>query len=202
MAGEGRTSSNLYSFTAEYVRKLTEGDPEVESHFVQYFSALLTVKLRFHLRSTQDVQEFRQEVFLRVLNYLRRGGGLQKPERLGAFVNTVCTHVLMEHFRRSRRTVQFNDTIPEPRDMRIDLERALVSEENQRRVRSLVEGLPPKDQRILKAIFFEEREKESICDEFGVSRGYLRVLLHRAAQRFRKLVEIRESAPVEFEMVK
>jgi RNA polymerase sigma-70 factor (ECF subfamily) len=186
----------LFTFTSEYVQKLTDGDPKVESHFVEYFSALLTAKLRFHLRSGQEVQEFQQEVFLRVLRSLRQGSGLQKPDRLGAFVNTVCTNVLLEHFRHKSRMVQFDQHLPEPKDPRTDLESTLVAEENDNRVRSVVAELSVKDQRILKALFFEEREKDSICREFGVTRSHLRVLLHRAGQRFRRLTALRETASV------
>jgi hypothetical protein len=38
----------------------------------------------------------------------------------------------------------------------------------------------------------DERERDSVCREFGVSRGYLRVLLHRAKQRFRQLTRARQ----------
>jgi RNA polymerase sigma-70 factor (ECF subfamily) len=42
-----------------------------------------------------------------------------------------------------------------------------------------------RDRDLLRAIFLEEKEKEEICREFGVDREYLRVLLHRAKERFR-----------------
>jgi len=103
----------------------------------------------------------------------------------------------MEHFRHKSRMVQFDQNVPEPPDMRADLETTLVAEENGSRVRSVVAELSPKDQRILKALFFEEQEKDTICREFGVTRGHLRVLLHRAAQRFRRLTALREAASVE-----
>ena len=38
---------------------------------------------------------------------------------------------------------------------------------------------------LLAAIFLEEKEKDEVCQEFGVNREYLRVLLHRAKTRFR-----------------
>jgi hypothetical protein len=44
--------------------------------------------------------------------------------------------------------------------------------------------LPAKDQKILRAVFFEQRDKNEVCMELGVSREYLRVLLHRAKQQF------------------
>ena len=76
--------------------------------------------------------------------------------------------------------------------MRTDPERELVTAENQNRVRSLVAELAPMDRRILKALYLEEREKDSVCREFGVTRGYLRVLLHRAKERFRQLTNARQ----------
>jgi RNA polymerase sigma-70 factor (ECF subfamily) len=177
----------LHPFTSEYVRKLTAGDADVE-----YFSSLLLVKLRFHLRSGQEVQELRQEVFVRVLRALRQGEGLQKPEGLGAYVNSVCNNVLLEYFRYKSRVIQFDEHIPEPMDSRTDPEREMVTAENQSRVKSLVAELAPKDRRILKALYLDERERDSVCREFGVSRGYLRVLLHRAKQRFRQLTRARQ----------
>ena len=55
------------------LRQLTEGDPETERHFVDYFSVLLRAKLRSRLRCIQDVEDLKQEVFLRVLQFLRNG---------------------------------------------------------------------------------------------------------------------------------
>ena len=90
-------------FDQDYVNRLTEGDPETEAHFTSYFGALLLIKLRGRLRSPQLVEDARQETFLRVLNVLRKKGGVQHPERLGAFVNSVCENVLSEMFRAGSR---------------------------------------------------------------------------------------------------
>jgi RNA polymerase sigma-70 factor (ECF subfamily) len=73
----------------------------------------------------------------------------------------------------------------------------MVTAENQSRVKSLVAELAPKDRRILKALYLDERERDSVCREFGVSRGYLRVLLHRAKQRFRQLTGTRQVIPAD-----
>jgi RNA polymerase sigma-70 factor (ECF subfamily) len=89
---------------------------------------------------------------------------------------------------------QWDDQFPEPRDTTVDLERRLVSEQSKQRVRALIEELSAKDRRILKAVFLEEQDKETVCHEFGVDRDYLRVLLHRAKSRFRRLMMNRTRA--------
>ena len=189
----GKRELEFFAFDCVYVQKLALGDSEVERHFVEYFSVLLFAKLRFHLRSAQEVQDLRQEVFLRVLRCVRQGEGIRQPERLGAYVNSVCNNVLMEHFRHKNRVIQFDEDAPEPRDARTDLERELVTEESEDRVRSLVAELAPKDRNILKAVFLDERDKDSVCREFGVTRSYLRVVVHRAKERFRRLTSERHA---------
>lgn len=185
---ERKPAVEFFSFDREYVRRLSEGDAEIERHFVDYFAALLLVKLRCRLRSAQDVEDLRQEVFLRVLRSLRSGKGLHDPERLGAFVNAVCNNVLLEHFRGKGREAQFDSQTPEPRQSNASVEQELVSEESQRKVRALIDELSAKDRQILRAVFLEERDKDAVCVEFGVRRDYLRVLLHRAKNRFRDLL--------------
>jgi RNA polymerase sigma-70 factor, ECF subfamily len=186
---ERRSRLEFFSFDGEYVRRLSEGDPEVERHFIDYFSGLLLVKLRYRLQSDQEVDDLRQEVFLRVLTTLRAGSGLQQPERLGAFVYAVCNNVVLEHLRTKRRADQFSDDMPEPHQPNADLEGDMVSEQSLRQVRALISELPVKDRSILRAVFLEERDKDDVCREFGVGRDYLRVLLHRAKNRLGKLVK-------------
>jgi RNA polymerase sigma-70 factor (ECF subfamily) len=53
-------------------------------------------------------------------------------------------------------------------------------------VRQVLEKLPERDRTILRAVFLEEREKDEVCREIGVTRDYIRVLLHRAKQSFRE----------------
>jgi len=62
------------------------------------FTELLQLKLRSRLQSPQAIEDVRQETFARVFSVLRKDGGLRQPERLGAFVNQICNHVLFEHY--------------------------------------------------------------------------------------------------------
>ena len=169
------------SFDAEYVRRLTHSDPETELDFVAYFGELLAIKLRSRLRAPELIQDVTQETFLRVLKTLRQSG-IDNPEALGAFVNSVCTNVLFEVYRaQARVTGPIEDRVsPE-----IPADTALAGEEERTQVRSVLSELPEKDRKILRWLFFEERDKGEVCRVLQVDREYLRVLVHRAKQRFR-----------------
>jgi RNA polymerase sigma-70 factor (ECF subfamily) len=176
-------------FDQDYVNRLTEGDPETESHFTQYFGGLLLMKLRGRLRSPQLVEDARQETFLRVLNVLRNKGGVQHPERLGAFVNSVCENVLSETFRAGSRFQQVPENAVEPADESANAESYCLSEERKTIIRKVMISLSKPDQQILRKVFLEEQDKDEICQEMGIDRDYLRVRVHRALARFRNSLQ-------------
>jgi RNA polymerase sigma-70 factor, ECF subfamily len=174
-----------WAFDSVYVERLSGGDPQIESHFIAYFSRLLCAKLRTRIRSPQSIDDLQQETFLRVFRTLRKQG-LTNPERLGAFVNGVCNNVVWEHYRASTRVAQISGEPPDGRSRELDPEQQIQTQERSRTIYEALRTLPPKDREILKMIFLEERHKDEVCRIFGVDRRYLRVLLHRAKNRFRE----------------
>jgi RNA polymerase sigma-70 factor (ECF subfamily) len=175
-----------HQFDREYVEKLTAGDPETEAHFTRYFGDLLTIKLRSRLRSPALVEDVKQETFLRVLSSLRQKRGIESPGGFGAFVNSVCNHVLFETYRsQSRLATLDDDAAPEVVDHRPSSEVEIVDAEEREHVRSVLAALPEKERELLNWLFFDECDKDEICRRLNVDRNYLRVLLHRAKQRFR-----------------
>ncbi|MCU1237241.1 MAG: polymerase, sigma-24 subunit, subfamily [Candidatus Solibacter sp.] len=169
------------SFDADYVERLINSDSATEHAFAAYFGELLSIKLRSRLRSPELIQDVTQETFLRVLKSLRQSG-IDNPEALGAFVNSVCNNVLFEAYRaQSRSTEPLDDHASE--DAAADT--TMVEEEERTQVRSVLSELPEKDRKILRWLFFDEKDKGEVCRVLQVDREYLRVLVHRAKQRFR-----------------
>jgi RNA polymerase sigma-70 factor (ECF subfamily) len=175
----------FYSFDAIYVSNLCAGDPPTQEHFVVYFSELLQLKLRSRLQSPHAIEDVRQETFARVFSVLRKDG-LRQPERLGAFVNTVCSHVLSEHYRSTSGGESLDvEGRPELPDKSASALEIVVSRQVKDKVREILLELAPRDRSLLKAVFLDERNRDEVCLEFGVERDYLRVLLHRAKQEFK-----------------
>jgi RNA polymerase sigma-70 factor (ECF subfamily) len=177
-----------HHFDAEYVRALVAGDAEVERHFTQYFGELLVLKLRRRLRSPAQVDDARQETFVRVLSALKQKGGLAAAESLGAFVNGVCNNVLFEMYRANRRTTGLDEEY-DGTSSRPLADAEIIAAEERAGVQAALEALPEREQLLLKWLFYDERDKDEICRELKIERGYLRVLLHRAKGRFREQFE-------------
>jgi RNA polymerase sigma-70 factor, ECF subfamily len=177
----------FFAFDAPYLEKLRSGDAQTEEHFVSYFSELISLKLRSRLNSREALEDVRQETFVRVLKLLRSENGLRQADRLGAFVNSVCNHVLFEYYRaRNRGESTFEDeaeTVFVTRDP--DALSQLEAKDTQRIVRQILNELSERDRSLLRSVLLEDRDKDEVCRELGISREYMRVLIHRAKQSFK-----------------
>jgi RNA polymerase sigma-70 factor (ECF subfamily) len=193
MRHPGRTKPELYlspkpvefyTFDNGYMERLRGGDPATEVHFTHYFEQLMEIKLRGHKLPADTASDVQQETFTRVLDSLRTGA-IREPERLGSYVNSVCNNVLLEQLRDLK--VQHEDVegvdVPDPD---ADLEARMIADENSEIVRTILKQLPERDGDLLRSILLGE-DKDEICRKKGVSRAYLRVLIHRAVEAFKSL---------------
>ena len=175
----------FHSFDAGYVDDLCAGDRRTQEHFAGYFTQLIQLKLGSRLHSPQAIEDVRQETFVRVFSVLRKDG-LRQPERLGAFVNSICNHVLLEYLRTSSRGESLDEEVrPELPAVGADALDMVAARQIKDKVREILLDLAPRDRSLLQAVFIEERDRDEVCREFGVDRDYLRVLLHRAKQEFK-----------------
>jgi len=176
------------TFDEAYLDRLRAGDFRTQEHFVAYFSELIHLKMRSRVRTPQAIEDVRQETFARVFAALRGPVGIRQPDRLGAFVNSICNNVLLEYYRNSNRTSSLEDDDSlDFADTRGDIIGTIHSKQMQSQVRKILDEMAVRDRGIIQQVFLEERDKDEVCRNFGVDRDYLRVLLHRAKSAFKSL---------------
>lgn len=172
-------------FDATYLQALADRNENIEQHLVAHFSRPLRAKLRTQLRSPELAQDACQETFLRIFNYFRSGKTLDNPANLPGFVHKVCHNIGLEFLRSFTRHPQLAEDAPEPMDASPGPEGQLVTEERKRIVQRILGDLPERDRELLRRVFLEEEDKDAVCAELEVDRGYLRVLLYRARLRMK-----------------
>jgi RNA polymerase sigma-70 factor (ECF subfamily) len=171
-----------HPFDALYLERLRTGDAETERHFYAYFNDLIRLKVRARgLAAALD--DIRQETMLRVLRTVRSADGLRDPGALGAFVNSVCGNVILET-GRARKTSGAEPHAHESPDPGLDAEAQFLRDERTIAVRGVIDSLEPHDREVLAALFLEEQDRDRVCQRMGVTRDYLRVLVHRAKLAF------------------
>jgi RNA polymerase sigma-70 factor, ECF subfamily len=177
---------DFFAFDKSYLDKLRAGDLATQHHFASYFGRFLRIRYRARRLPADVIDDLVQDTLLRVMIKVH-DGGVRQPECFGAFVNSVSNHVLLEHFRNSSKNPHAEDEPIEVPDKVLDLDGLLVTQETVEHVQQVLGQLPERDRRILRRLFFDEEDKDTICVEFGVKRDYLRVLVLRAKDKFRVL---------------
>ena len=176
----------FHSFDEEYVRRLRDGDSQVERHFANYFGELIQMKLRRRVPSHQLLEDIQQETLLRVLKTVRDPKGIQDARKLGAFVLAVCHNVSAELNRSEGRYDPADYNFDDHPAAVQDPDAPLINEQRQREVKKALAKLDARDRKLLEAKFLEELSSEEVCRRFDVQPDYLRVLLFRAKARFRQ----------------
>lgn len=178
----------FHSFDETYLSRLRESDFLTQEHFRKYFTALMKVKLQFRLKSADAIEDVQQETFVRFYVALREGK-IRQPKSLGSYVNSICNNVLKETWRTEPTISLDDDNAPELPSAPFDLSKILDDRQAAQKVQKVIEQLPERDRRVLHDIFFEERDKDEVCRELGITRDNLRLLLHRAKQKFKRLYD-------------
>lgn len=166
-----------YPFDEKYLARLKARDRETEGHFIEYFNTILKNKLRGDGYSETDVHRIRQETLYRLLKAIY-ANKVDHPKSLRSFAYGVCARVCWEHEAPQE----------DPREIAVEgaTEVEVADFETRSAVRRILERLPEKERKILVALFIDERNKDEICQEFGIGRAYLRVLIHRALLNIKK----------------
>jgi len=171
-------------FDTGYMARLKNREAETEAHFVAFFRTPIWLKARRRLHAPDLVADACQETLMRVLKFLRSGKLLDYPERLPGFVNSVCHNVTLEMMRSQSRYGQIADD-QEVAGAWEDPDVHLITEERKQLVREILAQLSERDRDLLGQAFLAEMDKAELCNRFGVTEAYLRVLLHRARIHFR-----------------
>jgi RNA polymerase sigma-70 factor, ECF subfamily len=175
---------------ADYVRRLADRDAETEKHFAGHFGRLLRVLIRNRRRSWGDdlIEDVVQETFARVLTAVRNGT-LRDADRFAAFMISVCENVLREATRGAARLLPSEpDRLDRPAPN--DPEAQVAARRSLEVARVVLSSLPERDREILEMVLVQGADKDEVCRRFAVTRDHLRVLLHRARERFSKLLAL------------
>ncbi len=185
-----RKKVEFYTFDAEYLRLLRDRDPATQAHFVSYFSPRLQMKLRFRGFASPTLEDISQETFFRVLTAVE-GGTVLYPEKFGAYVNAVCDKVVLEKYREFARNQHLDVDAMDIPDNAASLETVVLRREKKQIVAEVLAELSPKKRNLLRALLYEQLDREQMCERFGVNSDYLRVLLFRAKEDFAALLRAR-----------
>jgi|SRR4051812_28122294 len=172
-------------------RRIHAGDADAERELVERYSQGLLYHLRQMTRDPFRADDLHQETFRVVLLRLR-SGALEQPEKLGGFILRTGRNLALGDYRRHARRGDFAPAElpaepPDPAPGQLD---RVLRRETAEAVQQLIAELgSERDREVLLRFHVAEEEKETICADLGLTTLQFNVVLFRARQRFKELVE-------------
>jgi len=130
-----------------------------------------------------DVDDIVQEALMRFM-VAAQADKIQNQAAVGAFLNGICRNVVSEYRRRNMRDEPMPEVVPEPPGKSIP-EAELF--ELRQAIALGMEQLSERDRRVLRAFYLEEKSKDEILKQTGMTDENFRVVLCRAKERFRAI---------------
>lgn len=138
--------------------------------------------------SREEAQEITSKTFLKIWEYIKRGGEIRNPP---AFLYRVTDHLVID-FYRARASSPVISTCEVPEDDHPDitvLEAEAADRYDLELVKKCVAKLKPQEATLLLMRFVEELSIEEIAGAMGKSRGAISVAIHRALKELHFVIE-------------
>jgi RNA polymerase sigma-70 factor (ECF subfamily) len=158
-----------------------------ESELYRRFARRVRLYGLKHLRDDAAADDLAQEVLLVTIERLR-AGEVRNPDEIGSFILGTSRMLADSRERKTRRrenlTAQFHapELYAEPVVASVDIAA----------VERCLHVLSERDRRVLVLTFYAEKNSGEIAEELGVTGTVVRVARHRALERLRECVHLRE----------
>lgn len=143
-----------------------------------------------HLREPQAAADLVHQVFLLLLERLRRGE-VREPDRLGSFALGICRMVVLDLRRAAQRQERLLQTFAA--DLSI-ADVGVAPRFDHGRILHCLELLSERERAVLVRTFYDDCPARQVASELGLSEGNVRVIRHRGLERLRLCVTRGETA--------
>ena len=173
---------------ARLVQQAAQGDPQAfadlfEEHFQAVYNYAVT------LAYDQDwAEDLTQDAFIRAHANLKRLG---PPYNFRAWVFRIVHNRFIDENRQQRKMIDSTDQIENIRDPNNDPERAASQGDIAARVRKTLEKLAPQYREVLLLREFHKYAYIEIAEIMETTLDYVKILLHRARNKFQEAYGIR-----------
>lgn len=176
------------------MRRAATGDGQAFAALVQETTGSVRTVVRQYVRSTEDVNDLVQEVYLRALQRLHT---LEDPARFRFWLYAIARNAGLDHVRQARRrpVSAVEDELVEPRDVDPGPEQLAEVRELSERVRSSAARLNPRDSTLLAMVTQLGFTPTDVAGALGMSHTAAKVAVHRARQRLRNAMLYEDSLP-------
>lgn len=176
------------SHSSKLVQRILTGDSQAESEMVLRYQDGLNFVLRQWSQDIEQIRDVSQDTWRIVLEKIR-GDELKDHQKLAGFIVMIGKYqLIMSHRKNNARTFVSESDIVLQSPTSLQPQLILEKYKTTNLVKKLIDKLAKhRDRDILYRFYIEQDNKDSICEEYGLSELHFNRVIHRARQRFKKV---------------
>ena len=176
--------------SAPLADRIHAGDRRAEAELVSRYRRGLVLMLTRRCGDAFLAEDVAHDALFRVIERLR-DRPLDAPDGLDAYVHATAKHMATGTLRKDarRRTDPDLDAVLEAHANDEAQWSRVFREEMWSRIESVIGELSGRDQRILRGLLFEMKDKETMLRELGIAAAAYDVAVHRAKARLLQRLE-------------
>ncbi|HEU4734864.1 MAG TPA: sigma-70 family RNA polymerase sigma factor [Kofleriaceae bacterium] len=167
--------------------RATAGDRAAEAELCRRFAPAARTFARRRLRGADAVEEFAQDVLLRLVQALREGA-VDDPPRVGGFVLGICRNLSRERARtQERRTAlweQFGGVVEV-----MDDGAPARSPQEVAHLEDCLSQMTERTRMVLRRVVVEGASAAEVATQLSLTEGNVRVMRHRGLEALRKCMQ-------------
>jgi RNA polymerase sigma-70 factor (ECF subfamily) len=163
----------------QWISQAQKGSSEAFSNLVEAYQRPVYNLCYRMLGDPDEAEDAAQEAFLRAFNGIKRYD-IQRP--FSTWLLSIAAHYCIDQIRRRRMTLVSIDAMPQMDlpDHHLGPEATVALNEEQRRVRALLETLGPQDRAAVILLYWYDLSYEEIAEALSLTVSAVKSRLHRA----------------------
>jgi RNA polymerase sigma-70 factor, ECF subfamily len=154
---------------------------QIDGQLVRELSPMLVAMAQRSVHRREDAEDLVQEMWVSALTSSANFEGRSSAR---TWLHAILRRRIADRFRRVRPSTEFEDEL-HARDE--DTAERIESRELAALALRMVPELSELERQVLALCAFEDLDRDQACEQLGITRGHLRVVLHRARKRLLEL---------------
>lgn len=182
---------------ATLVRQAATEEAAFEALYNHYFPQIYGYVLK-RIGRVEATEDIVSEVFLKVFAKLQAYRETEGSFR--SWIYTVATNTLIDHCRKSSVKLELTvEEMPETIDDEQDQTKHMKRLEDKVVIRTVLDQLPQKYQKVLHLKFFAELSNIEIAETMDISANHVGVLMYRALKKFEEVYSKDQNSKVKYQ---
>lgn len=183
---QGDRNNEVVSEAGLLIDKAVDGDADAFGRLYDMHVDRVYRHIYYRVGNVVDAEDLTQQVFLRAWQAIRRYKKTSSP--FLAWLMTISHNLVVDFYRSKKEGVYLDFELPAD-ETYSSPECSAEAHFDQRQLRRAVLELPGDQQQVILMRFIEGFSYPEIASSLGKSEGAIRVILHRALVRLRKIME-------------